>query len=58
MGMGKDFKIDPKAMKKAKEEAQRKIDVAAKKHPIPADASRAEQKRAAAKLLKAASKVK
>lgn len=58
MVMGPRIKIDPKAIKKLEAEVQRKLDTAAKKHPIPADATRAEQKRAAEKLMKAASKLK
>lgn len=58
MGMGKDFKIDPKVEKKLKENLQKKLDAAQKKHPISADATSAEKKRAVAKIVKAASKMK
>lgn len=56
--MGKEFKIDPKAMKKIQQDAQRKLDAASKQDPVHADTSLAEQERAAAKIVKDASKMK
>lgn len=54
--MGNNIKLDPKAMKKLEAEVQKKLDAAQRKHPIPADASPAEQKRILAKIAKDASK--